>query len=271
MQHTLLAVLVASVFTTGCAASHGEGAAAPRAHRAVLYQYSVIDGLLAGVYDGDLTMAGLLQHGDFGIGTFNALDGELLLLDGVGYQIRADGSVRVVPDGERSPLGFATFFVPTQTFTLDAAVTLADLQAELVRRLHPNAGYAIELRGRFANLTARSEDPATRPYPEMSAHMAAHEHRFPLTNFDGMAAGFWLPPYLGRVNVPGLHLHCLSSDHRAGGHLLEFQSAGPLTVRVMELDGVELEISKHPDFQTVDLAHDRKRSLEQVEHGAPRQ
>jgi acetolactate decarboxylase len=266
MQHTPLVVLIASVLASGCAASHSNDVAAPRAPRAVLYQYSVIDGLLAGVYDGDLTMAGLKQHGDFGLGTFNALDGELVLLDGVSYQIRSDGSVRVAPDGERSPFGFATFFAPTQTFTLDAAVTLADLQAELARRLHPNAAYAIELRGRFANLTARSEDPATRPYPEMSAHMAAHEHRFPFTNFDGVAVGFWLPPYLGRVNVPGLHLHCLSTDRRAGGHLLELLSAGPLTIRVMELDAVELAISKHPDFQSVDLAHDRRRSLEQIEH-----
>jgi acetolactate decarboxylase len=266
MHHTPLVILIASVLASGCAASHSNDVAVPPPRRAVLYQYSVIDGLLAGVYDGDLTMAELKQHGDFGLGTFNALDGELVLLDGVSYQIRADGSVRVAPDGERSPLGFATFFAPTQTFTLDAAVTLADLQAELARRLHPNAAYAIELRGRFANLTARSEDPGTRPYPEMAAHMAAHEHRFPLTNFEGVAAGFWLPPYLGRVNVPGLHLHCLSSDHRAGGHLLEFLSAGRLTIRVMELDVVELAISKHPDFQAVDLAHDRKRSLEQIEH-----
>jgi len=251
------------VLASGCAASRGHDA---HAQRAVLYQYSVIDGLLAGVYDGDLTMAGLKQHGDLGIGTFNALDGELVLLDGVSYQVRADGSVRVAPDGERSPLGFATFFAPTQTFTLDPAATLADLQAELARRLHPNAAYAIELRGQFASLVARSEDPATRPYPEMSVHMTAHEHRFPLTDFDGVAVGFWLPPYLGRVNVPGLHLHCLSSDRRAGGHLLEFVSAGRLTIRVMELDGVELAISQNPAFQAVDLAHDRKRSLEQIEH-----
>jgi acetolactate decarboxylase len=30
----------------------------------------------------------LLRHGDFGLGTFNRLDGEMLVNDGVCYQLR---------------------------------------------------------------------------------------------------------------------------------------------------------------------------------------
>ena len=60
-----------------------------------VYQTSTMGALLDGVYDGDVTIAELLRHGDFGLGTFNHLDGEMLVLDGVCYQLRGDGSAAV--------------------------------------------------------------------------------------------------------------------------------------------------------------------------------
>ena len=44
----------------------------------VLYQTSLMSALLSGVYEGSTTIADLLKHGDFGLGTFNELDGELI-------------------------------------------------------------------------------------------------------------------------------------------------------------------------------------------------
>ena len=50
-----------------------------RAHpERVIYQTSLMSALLSGVYEGETTMADLLQHGDFGLGTFNHLDGEMI-------------------------------------------------------------------------------------------------------------------------------------------------------------------------------------------------
>ena len=47
-----------------------------------IYQYSTINALLEGVFDGDITLGSLKNYGDFGIGTFNTLDGEMIFLDG---------------------------------------------------------------------------------------------------------------------------------------------------------------------------------------------
>lgn len=44
----------------------------------VIYQTSLMSALLSGVYEGNTTIADLLTHGDFGLGTFNELDGELI-------------------------------------------------------------------------------------------------------------------------------------------------------------------------------------------------
>ncbi len=60
----------------------------------VLYQTSLMSALLSGVYEGNTTIADLLTHGDFGLGTFNELDGELIAFSSEVYQLRADGSAR---------------------------------------------------------------------------------------------------------------------------------------------------------------------------------
>ena len=49
--------------------------------------------ILSGNYDGALTVAQYKAAGNFGIGTFEGLDGEAVLLDGVVYQVKGDGSV----------------------------------------------------------------------------------------------------------------------------------------------------------------------------------
>src|ERR1700722_19599243 len=78
-----------------------------------VYQTSTMGALLDGVYDGDVTIRELLQHGDFGLGTFNGLDGEMLVLDGVCYQLRGDGSAQVADADQRTP--FALALSPSST------------------------------------------------------------------------------------------------------------------------------------------------------------
>ena len=57
--------------------------------------------LLDGIYDGDFYMSEAKEHGDFGIGTFNRLDGELIGFDGEFYRLRSDG--KAYPAENRKP------------------------------------------------------------------------------------------------------------------------------------------------------------------------
>ena len=59
-----------------------------------IFQVSVMTALLDGVYDGEMTIGELLTQRDFGLGTFDALDGELLVLDGAAHQLHADGGAQ---------------------------------------------------------------------------------------------------------------------------------------------------------------------------------
>ncbi|WP_288709787.1 acetolactate decarboxylase, partial [uncultured Serratia sp.] len=68
-----------------------------------IYQISLMSALIDGVYEGETTIAELLKHGDFGLGTFNHLDGELIAFSSQVYQLRADGSARKAQPEQKTP------------------------------------------------------------------------------------------------------------------------------------------------------------------------
>src|SRR3954453_15904580 len=87
----------------------------------VVFRTSPPDALFAGDFDGDLTFAELAQHGDFGLGTLNGLDGEMIALDGRFLRADVDGRIGEVPPTARTPFAVVTFFDPGVEFTVDGA------------------------------------------------------------------------------------------------------------------------------------------------------
>jgi len=88
----------------------------------VLFQTSTINALLNGVYDGDISFQELKQYGGFGLGTVNALDGEMIGLEGKFYQIKADGIAYPVDDSMKTPFAVVTFFEPDKSALLGESI-----------------------------------------------------------------------------------------------------------------------------------------------------
>ncbi len=65
-----------------------------------MYQVSTLQALMLGYSRGVITVSELLQHGDTGLGTFENVDGEMILLDGVCYRATEDGST-VIAEADR--------------------------------------------------------------------------------------------------------------------------------------------------------------------------
>lgn len=86
---------------------------------ATLFQVSSFTALLNANYDGWVTLGELRKHGDFGIGTFHALDGELVVVDGQAYRVGADGGVSPAPDLALTPFATVTAFRPGRTWVQD--------------------------------------------------------------------------------------------------------------------------------------------------------
>ncbi|GAB3921370.1 acetolactate decarboxylase [Larkinella terrae] len=218
-----------------------------------LYQYSIISALQAGVFDGNLTFGEVKKHGDFGVGTFNRVDGELVINLGKLYRIRSNGTVSEVADRDSTSLAFVKFFKADSSFTIQTAgLTLDQIQKKIAAALPANEIHAIRLKGTFAKMTTRAPAPAQKPYPTLNDHLARSQVIFNLTNTTGVAVGFLIPAYMEKVNVPGFHFHYLSDDLKSGGHVYDF-TATQITVDIDRTKGYYVELNTNTDFGKVTL------------------
>lgn len=251
-------------------ASNTMAQSAKNRHRAApehdfMYQYSIIDALMAGVFDGDLTIGQLRKKGDFGVGTFNRVDGELLIDKGHVYKISYDGSVSEVPDSDSTSAAFVKFFKADTIFQLKGpGLTYEKVQEQIKHLLNPNGIYAIRISATFPTMTTRAEKPAGKPYTTLPEHLKHNQVVFELKNTRGICSGFLLPPYLARTNVPGFHLHYLADDHKSGGHIFNF-TADVLTVEIDMAKGFTIENNTNAEFGKVNLQPDRGAELKKIE------
>ncbi len=231
----------------------------------IVTQTSTIDALLAGVYDGEMTCRELLEHGDFGIGTFDQLDGEMIILEGNIYQVKSDGKV-YLPDPE-----VKTPFATICQFETDRTVSVAlDSDYEAVKKLidthapNQNLFCAIKITGQFKSIKTRSVPAQSKPYPPLK-EVTANQPEFLMNEISGMIVGFRCPEYVKGINVPGYHLHFISSDHKQGGHVLSFETINS----ECELDILNKFFLTLPsgakEFANVDLSKDRSKELRVVE------
>lgn len=196
--------------------------------RETLYQVSTLDALIGGCLDGVARVGDLLRQGNFGLGTFHAVDGEMVVLDGRVYRVTADGKVHRVPNGVLSPFASVTFFDEDDIVDVKSEVDMAGLGALLDRSLPSlNYFYAIRVDGVFSYMKTRSVPKQKKPYPKLTT-VAATQPTFEMTNVSGTLVGFRCPSYVGGANFPAYHLHFLSDDRTRGGHVLQFKVAGAL-------------------------------------------
>lgn len=191
-------------------------------HDAEVYQYSTISALLDGVYDGDATVADILQHGDLGLGTFNHLDGEMVILDGVCYRLRADGTATRAALTDRTPFAAVTRFHRDFQIPITARTDRAKVTDAIDQRItSTNLIYAIRVTGHFADLHTRTVMEQQQPYPPLTeATEGQAETRF--ADVSGTVVGFRTPDFEQGISVAGYHLHFLNDDRTAGGHVLDF-------------------------------------------------
>ncbi|MFC5408517.1 acetolactate decarboxylase [Larkinella bovis] len=222
-------------------------------HSDFVYQYSILSALQAGVFDGNLPFGQLKAKGDFGVGTFNRVDGELVINQGKRYRIRANGSVTEVADRDSTSYAMVKFFKADTSFTIQSAgLSMDQLQRQLTSLLPANDLYAIRLKGQFSKLTSRAPGAAQKPYPTLNDQLTRTQVVFNLTQTTGVAVGFLVPTYMDKVNAPGFHFHYVSDDLKSGGHVYDF-TATQLTVEIDRAPGYYVEMNTNADIGKVTL------------------
>ncbi len=251
------AALLTALLLTACAA--------PDRPSDVIYQTGTIDGLMEGMYDGPATVAQLLRHGDFGLGAFNALDGEMVVLDGGCYRADAKGATHKVAASEQSPFATVTFF-HTQRGATAGQADMAALE-KVVDQLAPerNLFCAVRVEGLFAQVRTRSVVRQVKPYPKLAA-ATANQPTFDLSDVRGTLVGFRCPYFVKGANVPGYHFHFLTDDHSRGGHVLNFRLAAGV-VQVDVISRFRLSLPRDPTFTEAEFPQERPGELEKIEKG----
>ncbi|HEY3276561.1 MAG TPA: acetolactate decarboxylase [Syntrophorhabdaceae bacterium] len=229
-----------------------------------LTQISTIDALMTGIYDGETTLGALKGKGDFGVGTYNSLDGEMVLVDGEFYRINGRGAVERPGMETKTPFAAVTYFEADRTVILDKDMDFAGV-ANVADRMLPtlNMFYAIKISGVFRIVKTRSVPAQEKPYKPLK-EVVKTQPLFTLKNVKGTIVGFRCPPYVKGVNVPGYHLHFITADRSAGGHVLDF-AVEKATLEIDDTTEFTLIIPSDRDFYQADLTPDREKDLKAVE------
>ena len=228
------------------------------------FQFSTINALLQGICDGELTIGELLQKGQIGSGTFDALNGEMVIIDNRCFRITDRGTAEEVARDETTSFAAVASFPPTEGVALDSIGSFEDLKSALDQFItSPNLVHVFHLTGTFQTIRARSVSKQSKPYP-LITEVTAQQAVFQYSNVSGDLVGFWCPSFFDSLNIPGFHFHFIDRDRKLGGHLLDcsFQKANVIFTPCYQ---VSVQFPRNQEFARVDLSGDKEKEIQQIE------
>lgn len=262
-----VAAFLAGAVTLGAGLGPSDVYAAQKTDRESIAQVALLQSLAQGYFGGTVTARQLRALGDTGIGTFEGLNGEMIVLDGKIYQALGDGRVIVAPDKTIIPYATVTFF------DQDAAVALKDIKDkaafekvlnETVQKQGANSFYMVKLHAKFDSVLFRSEYGSKEPYPTLVEALKGKQTEFTEKNINGTLVGLYCPGYMGELNSVGWHFHFLSDDKKKGGHILEL-SLKDGTVYLDKTDKFTMLLHDDKKFHDINLAKDMREDIRSAE------
>jgi acetolactate decarboxylase len=228
-----------------------------------LFQVSTSAALVEGIYQGAVRVSHLLQHGDFGVGTFVGLDGEMVVLDGICYRISATGSITPVEGDRLIPYAVVTRF--SSSFRKEArGIRNFDGLVQLCDQLRDsdNVFYAFRVHGAFDAVKTRVMKPVLKGTGLKKA--ASGQQEFRLKQLRGTLVGIWSPTFAASFSVPGYHFHFLSEDRQSGGHVLDCR-ASEVSIDGCAMSEMHVSLPETEDFLKADLTKDPQADLIRAE------
>ncbi|MEY8370095.1 acetolactate decarboxylase [Aerococcaceae bacterium 50-4] len=212
-----------------------------------LFQHQTLGDLMAGFFDGSMTIEALLKEGNYGIGTMDHLDGELIVIDGKAYQAKESGELVVLKGDETVPYAAVTDFIPDQTFTVNELLTLDEWHQYLKGQLQSLSTFSvIRIEGTFDFMHTRVIPRVEKPYPRF-VEVSRQQPEFKQENAKGTCIGIYGPYLFEGVVKQGFHCHFISEDRTFGGHIMDY------TINHAEVS-IQTVTDFHQHFATNDSA-----------------
>jgi len=228
-----------------------------------LFQVSTSAALVEGLYQGAVRVSRLLHHGDFGLGTFVDLDGEMVVLEGVCYRVASDGAVTNVEGDRLIPYAVVTRFSAEFVKRSQQVDSFSELVAVCdARRSSENLFYAFRVEGKFSFVKTRVMKAV--PHGTGLKDASSGQREFNFEDQEGTLAGLWSPGFAGSFSVPGYHFHFLSADRKRGGHVLECRAVD-VTIDGCAMHEMHVSLPETAEFLQADLSHDPSDDLMSAE------
>jgi acetolactate decarboxylase len=228
-----------------------------------LFQVSTSAALVEGLYQGAVRVSRLLRHGDFGLGTFIDLDGEMVVMGGVCYRVTSDGLVTTVEGDRLIPYAVVTRFTPEFAKRSQQFRTFSELVAVCDSlRTSENVFYAFCVEGKFPFVKTRVMKAV--PHGTGLKGASSGQEEFTFKDQKGTLVGLWSPGFAGSFSVPGYHFHFLSADRKRGGHVLECKAVD-VTITGCAMHEMHVSLPETTEFLKADLSRDPSDDLMSAE------
>jgi acetolactate decarboxylase len=210
----------------------------------------------------------LIQHGDTGLGTFEDVNGEMIVMDGHCYRADQFGNITEVDPSTGIPFAAVARLYGNQQFQLNDMPNFASIQTELTRKIEEvfglNSMHIVRIDGVFGKIDARSEGPYRSHHIRLKEILLHTQQSFLFENIRGSLVGVYFPDYMDGINMPGWHLHFLSEDRTKGGHVFD-ASIIKGAARVDKITSIHINLPKEASFDTYSLKEDLESEIKSVE------
>ena len=233
-----------------------------------MYQVSTLQALALGYTRAVIDVGELLLHGDTGLGTFEDVNGEMILMDGHCYRADQDGHITGVPPETGVPFAAVAGLTGEQQFALADMPDIEAVRTELTRKIEERFGlnsmHVVRIDGLFDMIDARSEAPYRSHHVSLKEMLGKTQKAFVFENIRGSLVGVYFPDYMDGINMPGWHLHFLSEDRSKGGHVFDVRLREG-TAKVDKITNIEINLPKEAAFDTYSLKQDLQAEIKSVE------
>ena len=265
--------LLGATFLTGALLFNttAADAASHKSNRETIYQVALLQSLTMGYFDGSITVKDLKTHGDTGIGTFEGLDGEMIVLDGVVYRANQQCKINVVADKVTVPFSNVTFFDKDFSVNLNNVAdkdTIEKILDEHVDKHGRNSFYVVKISGEFASMHVRSESGAEKPYPTLVEALKT-QNEVTRENIRGTVVGLYCPDFMNSLNSTGWHFHFISEDKKFGGHILGM-TINRAEAQFDKTDAFRMNLPKMNNFNELNFKKDLSEEIRIAEKDSQR-
>ncbi len=235
-----------------------------------IYQVSTLQALALGYTRPVVTVEEMLQNGDTGLGTFENVDGEMIIIDGVCYQAKQDGSIVRSENSAGVPFAVAGSLKNGRMIEMGEMKDIDAIKLALTMIIDDDFGlnsiHVARIDGWFDTIRARAGAPYRSQHVTLKTILSKTQKDFSFEKLYGTLVCVYFPDYMDGINASGWHMHFISKDRKLGGHVFEaVMSSGECLIQKM--DRIDIQLPRDAAFDTYALKQASNDEIKEVEQG----